>query len=124
MSEPLTLTTDPTPSPTLRASARQAWVDRLARFHSSGLRPAEFCAQEGVSLPSFYSWKRRLTAPAAATPTEAADDAGPCLLPVRLHSPATAVEFVLPTGTLLRLTPGRDLAWVRTLVDALGGLPC
>jgi hypothetical protein len=31
---------------------------------------------------------------------------------------------VLPTGAILRLTPGADLAWVRSLVAALGGAPC
>jgi hypothetical protein len=126
MSEPLALLTDSSLSPTPRPAARQAWVERLARFHSSGLRPAEFCAKEGVSLPSFYSWKRRLTAPATTATTEpaASADAGPRLLPVRLPSPATAVELVLPHGAILRLSPGCDLAWVRSLVDALGGLPC
>jgi hypothetical protein len=126
MSEPLLAPTDPTPSPTPRAAARQAWAQRLARFTAAGLRPAEFCANEGLSLPSFYSWKRRLLAPEDAATTEPAPghDTGPRLLPVRLHSPAAAVELVLPTGAILRLTPGCDLAWVRSLVDALGGLPC
>jgi hypothetical protein len=126
MSDPLTVPTDQAPFLTPRASARQAWVDRLARFQSSGLRPAEFCAQEGISLPSFYSWKRRLTTPVATVASEPAtsEDAGPRLLPVHLPSPATAVELVLPTGAILRLTPGCDLAWVRCLVDALGGLSC
>jgi hypothetical protein len=126
MSEPLTVPTDPSPSPMPRAFARQAWVERLTRFHSSGLRPAEFCAHEGVSLPSFYSWKRRLTAAAAATASDGPsdEDPGPRLLPVRLSSPASAVELVLSQGAILRLSPGCDLAWVRCLVAALGGLPC
>jgi transposase len=62
MSEPAAAPTEPRSSARPRAAARQLWVERLARFSASGLRPAEFCAAEGVSLPSFYSWKRRLNA--------------------------------------------------------------
>jgi hypothetical protein len=114
------------PPPRSRAATRQAWVERLARFCDSGLRPAPFCTQEGVSLPSFYAWKRRLLTasldPASAAPP--AGEAGPRLLPVRLPAPATLLELVLPSGAVLRIPPGCDLAWVRSLVEALGGAPC
>jgi hypothetical protein len=39
----------------------QLWLDRLNRQAASQLTVAEFCAREGVSLPSFYQWKRRLS---------------------------------------------------------------
>jgi transposase len=103
-----------------RAAVRQAWVERLGRFADCGLSPAQFCAGEGVSLPSFYSWKRRL----AAEASPAAADPGPRLLPVRLQAPAAPVELVLPRGTILRVEPGCDLAFLRALLDALGGPPC
>ena len=99
--------------PRSRASVRLAWADRVARFAASGLAAAAFCAAEGVSLPSFHSWKRRPAAPPAE----------PRLLPLRL-APAPAVELALPSGAVLRLAPGCDLAFVRSLVDALAGGPC
>src|SRR5688572_22662694 len=121
MSEPAPALTE-APRPAYpRVSARQAWAERLARFADSGLSPAQFCAHEGVSLPSFYSWRRRL-APPAADAGPAADGpatAGPRLLPVHLAPPAAAVELVLPHGAVLRLVPGCDLAFVRSLVLAL-----
>jgi hypothetical protein len=40
-----------------------------------------------------------------------------------LAAPAP-VELVLPGGVVLRLAPGCDLDFVRTLVAALGGRPC
>jgi transposase len=101
-------------------------VERLARFSASGLRPAEFCAAEGVSLPSFYSWKRRLNAEALAPDTEPTPDTHPRprLLPVRLAPANAAVELVLPSGTVLRLLAGCDLAFVRALLEVLGESPC
>jgi hypothetical protein len=125
MSEAVTASTSPPRPPRSRAATRQSWVERLARFSAAGLSPAQFCTQEGVSLPSFYAWKRRLATeafdPAAAPPAE---DPGPRLLPVRLPAPAVLLELVLPGGAVLRIPPGADLACVRSLVEALGGAPC
>lgn len=109
-----------------RAATREVWLDRLARFPSSGLTVAQFCAIEAVSVPTFYSWKRRL---AADTLDRAAShapggDGGPRLLPVRVQPSSPAVELVLPTGAVLRLPHGCDLAWVRSLVAALGDASC
>ena len=120
MSELAAAPTEPTRSARPRAATRQAWVERLARFPHSGLSPAQFCASEGVSLPSFYSWKRRL----AAEASPAADDPGPRLLAVRLQPQPAAVEVTLPTGAVLRIPPGCDLTLVRSLVAALGDAPC
>jgi transposase len=112
--------------PRSRAFTREVWAERLARFPDAGLTPAQFCALEAVSLPSFYAWRRRLAAEAlaAATAPDHTLERWPRLLPVRPQPPASAVELVLPTGAVLRLPPGCDLAWVRSLVAAFGGTSC
>lgn len=38
----------------------QQWVERIERFSDSGQTVARFCATEGVSVPSFYNWKKKL----------------------------------------------------------------
>ena len=102
-----------------RQANRQEWAQRLSRFDSSGLSVLDFCRAEAISAPSFYYWKRRLAAPAESPACSVPD-----FLPVRLAS-APAVELVLPGGATLRLSPGCDLAFVRSLIDALaGGGPC
>src|SRR5271165_5720981 len=101
------LVSAPPPSLRSRAAARELWLDRLARFPSSGLTVAQFCALEAVSVPSFYSWRRRLAAEANPQPPTA--DPQLRLLPVRLQTVAAVVELVLTTGTVLRLSPGCDL---------------
>jgi transposase len=122
MSEPAL---DSTTTPRSRA-ARRVWVERLTRFPTSGLSPAQFCANEGVSLPSFYSWRRRLLTEKDSPGTAPTGDASPGarLLPVRLASTHAVPELVLRDGTVLRVTPGCDLAFVRSLVETLGDAPC
>jgi len=122
MSELVTAPTPPSPAARSRAVTREVWLDRLARFPLSGLTVAQFCAIEAVSLPSFYSWKRRLAAEAA--PLNHSSDPGPRLLPVRLQAASAHLELVLTSGLVLRIPPGCDTAWLRSLVAVLGGSPC
>ena len=108
---------DPATPPRSRESTRRAWAERLTRFESSGQSVLDFCRAEAVSGQSFYYWKRKIADPASPP-------AVPDFLPVRI-SPASPVELVLPGGATLRLSPGCDLSFVRSLVEALaGGGPC
>src|SRR5262245_57714692 len=100
-----------------REATRQLWADRLARFAPADLTVAAFCAGEGISVNSFFSWKRWLATPPRTPPGE------PHFLPIRV-TPAAPVEVALPTGAVLRIAPGCDLAFVRSLIDSLAGAPC
>ena len=91
------------------------WRRRIQRFERSGLSALAFCAKEGVSAPSFYAWRRRLQPPVEQAAR---------LVPVHLLPTAAPVEVLLPGGLVLRLTPGCDLDFVRTLVARLGERSC
>lgn len=80
----------------------------------------------GRLRPLLFSWKRRLADHPLDTISRRNQGGvgGPRLLPVRLQPAGPLVELVLTTGTILRLVPGCDLAWVRSLVATLGDTPC
>ena len=94
------------PTPRARAATRELWLDRLARFPSSGLTVAQF-AIEAVSLPSFYTWKRRLAAEAQEGTTQnQGRDLGPRLLSVRLPTLGTGCRTRPDHGCRLAFAAG------------------
>jgi hypothetical protein len=104
---------------------RQAWIKRLARYATAGLTVARFCAGEGVSVASFYLWKRRLAAAELpAAPADSGPEAELRWLSVRLPEAVPPLELVLPTGAVLRIGAGADEATLRGLLRLLRVAPC
>jgi hypothetical protein len=118
--------TDIAPVPVPRRSrdaVRQLWIERLQRFDAGAFTVADFCRAEGVATQTFYYWRNKLTAAQPGSGPTPHEDA-PQFLPIRVLPHGAPVELVLPGGAVLRLAPGYDLAFVRALLDALGGSPC
>lgn len=44
----------------MRVRRAAEWQDRFDRFHQAGTSVARFCRDEGVSVSSFYLWRRKL----------------------------------------------------------------
>jgi len=102
-------------------ATRRLWVERLERFGRANQTVAQFCAAEGISVPSFYVWKRTL-ASAATTP----DTVTPSLVPIRLTpSPAgSPIELVFPSGTVLRFPIDARPEVIAAVVLAVEARPC
>lgn len=93
-------------------AARQVWRERLGRYERSGLTAKDFCAQEEVSLPSFYQWKRRLRSANEDVPMS-----GPKFQPVQIVADSMAsVEFL---GVATLRIPSSQASLVRAVVAEL-----
>jgi len=99
------------------------WRERLERFSSCGLAVARFCAREGVSVASFYHWRkmlghkgrrRRTTDGHPRHRTSLADGRG-VFQPIAVVSAGRAVCIQLPCGTRIEVGAD-DLDAVRTVV--------
>jgi hypothetical protein len=105
-----------------RAVKAVVWRERLRRYEQSRLTVVEFCHREGVSVPSFYHWRRRLVLSATGdAPSPAVSpqgfEAGPAFAQVTLaSSPVVAVE--LPSGVRIEL-PAGQMPLVRAVVADL-----
>ena len=88
-----------------RSSARQnhdVWRGRFERFSRSGLPVARFCAQERVSLASFYYWRKKLRPQALRRHTSNAGRAD-AFQPLRVVPAASGVWIQLPGGTQIEV---------------------
>ena len=97
------------------------WRDLISRWKRSGVTVSNFCIDQGVSVASFYAWKRELAArdqavTATTTPI-------PTFVPVRV-APSATIEVVLTSGVVVRVPVGADPLTVAQLVAALGATPC
>jgi transposase-like protein len=126
------------PRPEWRDPAKERyWRRVLGQWRRSGLTAREFCAEHGLSEPSFYAWRREIgrrdqerTAGTQATPAVSASRrsaaaALPAFVPVRIEaSAACALEVVVAGGRLLRVRPGFDAEVLRHLLAVLEEPPC
>jgi hypothetical protein len=119
---------------------RQFWQMAVDTWRASGLSVRKFCKQEGLSEPSFYSWRRKLTGGnktdnqtnrkrphnqsgknATASPSQ--DNNAPSNDEfIRVSLPpesSAAIEFVLVSGNKLQINSSADS---KTLVNVLTAL--
>ncbi len=98
-----------------------AWRERFVRLEASGLKTAEFCAAEGVSIASFYAWRRKLglspTRAAKHQPRVRRDPSQSVFQQVLVHS-APALSVRLPGGVQLEASAADEQA-LRTIVSEL-----
>jgi hypothetical protein len=99
---------------------QQFWQMVLDTFKSSELSIRQFCKQEGLSEPSFYSWRKRLTrVDASDADKEAVCQPDPFIqvsLPTEQHG---SLELVLSSGHTLRIGSGADSQTLTTVLSAL-----
>jgi hypothetical protein len=104
---------------------REAWLRRLREFDRGNLTAIEFCRRAGVSIATFYLWRRKLAPSAvresqspARRPAESRGAAaGIRFLPVEITS-RPGIEVLFPGGARLTV-PCQDQDAIRTVMAAL-----
>ena len=98
------------------AAKSREWRGRFKRYRASGLTIGRFCADEGVSVNTFYYWSRRVgphvddrsTVRAESTTTRQASDSG---------VPVAMVCFRF-SGAMEVMVPAHCLEAIRCLADS------
>jgi hypothetical protein len=103
-----------------RSSKERFWRRLLGQWRHSGLSVRDFCAEQQVSEPSFYGWRRTIAErDAEATrfvPVHVIPDEQP---PTTGAGSGGGLELVLGSGRLLRVGPGFDAATLQRLLVVL-----
>ena len=107
------------------SNAGARWSERLRRWERSGLSITAFCHREGVSLPSFFQWRKRLQ------PGSARKGPGRAFVPVNIVAntelpagprlPAGGAERRVEVrcgSFVIEIPPGVDDSSVRQLASA------
>lgn len=98
------------------------WRARFERFQRAGKSVAWFCRGEGVSVPSFYQWRKKLASQSASRSSRsafrsAAGDERGAFAAVRLVGAASLIAR-LPGGTRLEIPVGDPRA-LTLVIEAL-----
>ena len=94
--------------------------DLLAELESSDLSVAEFARQRGIAAHRLY-WARRQARTAAADEAESHHDHFAEAIVVQpSEANESAIELVLPSGLMLRLTRDFDEVALRRVLGCLG----
>lgn len=95
------------------------WRKRLQRFGLSNTSVARFCRREGVSVASFYHWRKKLAAD-TDTPSAGQRPSRPCGFKPLSITAATSrtIAVHLPGGARLEV-PAGDYRTVRVVVREL-----
>ena len=106
-------------------SKEQFWRGVMQRWQRSGQSVRAFCDDQDLSEQSFYAWRRILAErdrQASTTTTEPV----PAFIPVRVTPPpaTSALEVVVGTGRVVRVSPGFDAATLRDLLAVLEAPSC
>ena len=117
------------------------WRRLLHQARRSGLTAGDFCALQGISVPSFYFWRReierrdrqrKLTTKTAPEPTSSTPLPSPVLTTPAFVTLAMdagamlppAIEVVVTERRRLRVRPGFDAELFRQLVRLLEEPSC
>ena len=104
------------------------WREIVNRQAGSGLSIRQYCANEGISQPSFYAWRKRLrdckhderVARSSSRRTDGLGDSRD-FIPLELRAPASALEVIHPLGYQVRVTGEVDLMALRQVLEVLDG---
>ena len=96
------------------------WRHWIGEWQASGLSVRAFCQRRGLTVASFYAWRRALQRRAA----EKATFVPVQVLPDAVQTQTSALEVLLPDGRTVRVAPGFDAATLRRLLAVLEGRPC
>jgi hypothetical protein len=79
---------------------REYWQDIIDKWKVSNLSGKRFCDEQGLALPTFYKWRRKLDYKAIEDKQQA-----PTFLEVSLdYNRSADVEIKLPAGSVIRIS--------------------
>lgn len=98
------------------AERRRRWAALVSEWRDSALSQTAFCRERGLSVRSFYCWRRRMLRQQPEANRAGASE----FIPVRVAAPVScAVEVCLRSGHTIRIAADFDETVLRRLIGVL-----
>ena len=98
----------------------QFWQMALETFKSSGLSIRNFCKQEGLSEPAFYSWRKKFARSDKSAEDKQKDTNPSAFIKVAMpKNKSFAIELVFSSGNTLRISSGADSQTLSNVISVL-----
>jgi len=104
----------------IEAEQQQFWQMAIETWQASELSVRQFCCQEGLSEPSFYSWRKKL-AKADKAEYDKQEVSGPFIRVSMPGEKQASLELVLSSGNILRIGCGADGQTLSNVISVLKG---
>jgi transposase-like protein len=103
---------------TAGGSKASVWRQRFHDYSKSGLTVTTFCRKAGVSVPTFYHWRRKLKVERRPGRSRRDETTSPAFRSVTVLPITPAVAVCLPQGARIEVGT-MDLGVIRTVVAEL-----
>jgi len=98
---------------------QQFWQMALETFKSSGLSVRQFCTKEGLSEPSFYSWRKKLAGDGSEQEDQRKPEPSAFIEVAMPQNTPAAIELLLTSGNTLRIPAGVDSTTLSTVLSVV-----
>jgi transposase len=96
------------------------WKLAIETWQDSGVSVRWFCRQEGLSEPSFYTWRKKITQHNEPKRNTASATNASAFIEVAIPKQTSGgLELIFASGHTLRIGPGTDRQIISKVVDVL-----
>jgi transposase len=95
----------------------QFWQMAIETWRASGLSVRQFCTKEGLSEPSFYSWRKKLAGDDSERDNQDKAESSTFIEVAIPQNNSAAIELLLISGNTLRIPAGVDSATLNTILS-------
>ena len=100
-----------------RSAKAEFWQQAFQQYVESKLSVIDFCSQKGLSVPSFYQWKRKLLATDSPPSVNAMVPVH--IIPSRPTPAQQSIQIITPSGFAIRVDPSMPSNQLTQLIAAI-----
>ena len=99
---------------------RRFWRKAIKKWRNSGLSIRQFCKDQGLSKPSFYYWRKKLTKTEATEVDRQKDNKPSAFIEVSIpDGNLSTLELVLTSGNILKISSSVDSRALNNVLSVL-----